>query len=92
MQISEFIQSTSQLEKYFKKEYTEQQRQIMFEQLKDLDIAQYKRAITIALGKCKFLPRVAELKEFSIDNRERKEKFKHLYKNLEWCEMHLDEY
>jgi 5-methylcytosine-specific restriction endonuclease McrBC regulatory subunit McrC len=90
MQISEFIQATSQLEKYFKKDYTEQQRQIMFEQLKDLSIEQYQNAIHVAFGKCKFLPRVAELKEYSKENS--KQRFKHLYKNLEWCEMYLDEY
>ena len=90
MQVSEFIQATSQLEKYFKKEYTAQQRQVMFEQLKDLNIEQYQNAINVAFGKCKFLPRVAELKEYSKENS--KQRFKHLYKNLEWCEIYLDEY
>ena len=51
----------------------------MFEQLKDLSIEQYQNAIHVAFGKCKFLPRVAELKEYSKENS--KQRFKHLYKN-----------
>ena len=90
MQTSEFIRETSRLEKYYEKEYTQNQKAIMFEQLKELKVEQYKNAIDVAFGKCKFLPKVAELKEYSKQNS--KQRFKHLYKNLEWCEMYLDEY
>ena len=90
MQTSEFIRETSRLEKYYEKEYTQNQKAIMFEQLKELKVEQYKNAIDVAFGKCKFLPKVAELKEYSKQNS--KQRFKHLYKNLEWCEMYLEEY
>ena len=43
----------------------------------------------------KFIPKIADVKSRlgnSLHQNHRKEEFKSLYKNLEWCEMYLDEY
>ena len=61
MQLSEFIEATSRLETYYNKDYTNEQRQIMYEELKDLDISRYKKLISIVLKNSKFLPKIADI-------------------------------
>lgn len=77
MIISEFIESTGKLEKYFNKEYTSDQRKIMFDTLQKWSIKEYNRAVTYCLSNCKFLPKIADLKEgmSQIDHTENKETF-----------------
>lgn len=57
----EFIESTSRLESYFEKEYTTEQRKIMFAELKELSVERYKKAITYCIRNGKFLPKIADI-------------------------------
>lgn len=68
MEINEFIQATNKLEKYYDKEYTEEQRKIMFDRLKDLSIKEYNRAINNVIDKCKFLPKISDIKQGLTEN------------------------
>lgn len=61
MDLNEFIEATSRLEAYYDKEYTNEQRQIMYEELKNLDISRYKKLISVVIRKSKFLPKVADI-------------------------------
>lgn len=63
MQISEFIEATGRLEKYYDKEYNNEQRKIMFEELKEINIDRYKILISSVIKKCKFLPKIADIIE-----------------------------
>ena len=77
MLINEFVEATSVLEKYYEKEYTTDQRQIMFEELKDLSIARYKKLISECIRSCKYLPKVADIiaantQKIDITNEKRK--------------------
>ena len=63
MQINEFIEATARLEDYYGKEYTKQQRQIMFDELKHLDIARYKKLVSTVLRTCKYLPKISDFIE-----------------------------
>ncbi|MBQ9659162.1 MAG: hypothetical protein IJV31_10460 [Clostridia bacterium] len=65
MQISEFIEATSRLETYYDKEYLKEQRQIMFEELKNINIERYRKLISEAIKKCKYLPKVADFIEIN---------------------------
>lgn len=67
MQIGEFIEATSRLEQYYDKEYTNEQRQIMFDELKDLEITRYRRLISAVIKKNKFLPKVSDIIEANIE-------------------------
>lgn len=60
MQISEFIEATSRIEQYYDKEYSNEQRQIMFDELKNLDIERYKKLVSVVLHNCKFLPKLSD--------------------------------
>lgn len=60
MEISEFVEATSRLEQYYGKEYRKEQLQIMFEELKEMQIERYKQLVSQAIKTCKFLPKVAD--------------------------------
>lgn len=61
MQISEFIEATGILEQYYGKELTNEQRQITYEQLKDLTIERYRKVISKCLRTCKYMPKIADM-------------------------------
>lgn len=65
----EFINATSRLETYFGKEYTDEQRKIMFEILKDWSIEKYKKAVKYCLENCKYLPKIVDFKTMDINTR-----------------------
>lgn len=61
MQSGEFIEATEKLEQYYDKEYTKDQMQIMYDELKDIEIERYRKLISIVIRKSKFLPKVADI-------------------------------
>lgn len=66
MEINDFLKSTQRLEKYYDKEYTEEQTKIMYDRLKNLSSKEFNRAIDIVLDECKFLPKIADIKNALI--------------------------
>ena len=68
MQISEFVEATTRLEEYYNKEYTKEQRQIMFEELGDFELDRYKFSVSQAIKTCKYLPKVSEIIQLDKDN------------------------
>ena len=67
MQINEFIEATAKLETYYGKDYTTEQRQIMFEELKGLEITRYRQLVSAILRKSKYLPKLADFIETNIE-------------------------
>ena len=67
MQSGEFIEATSRLEQYYGKEYTNEQRQIMYDEIKSLTIERYRQLISMLIRKSKFLPKVADFTEVDIE-------------------------
>lgn len=61
MILGDFIEATAKLEAYYEKEYTDEQRKIMFEELKNLSIERYRKIISQCIRSCKFLPKVADI-------------------------------
>ena len=61
MEINEFIKATSKLEQYFEKEYSNEQRQIMFEEVKNMSLEKYQEAVNNCIRNCKFLPKLADI-------------------------------
>lgn len=70
MEINEFIEATNRIEQYFEKEYTNEQRQIMYEELNKMPIEKYKKITSICLKTCKFMPKLADILKASgeMDN------------------------
>ena len=67
MQSGEFVEATTRLEQYYGKEYTNEQRQIMFDELQNLPIERYKQLISTLIRKSKFLPKVADFAEVNME-------------------------
>lgn len=67
MQSGEFVEATTRLEQYYGKEYTNEQRQIMFDELQNLPIERYKQLISTLIKKSKFLPKIADFTEVDIE-------------------------
>ena len=63
MQVGEFIEATSRLEKYYEKEYTSAQRRIMFQELENMKIDRYKRIIVKIIRENKYFPKIADILE-----------------------------
>lgn len=63
----EFIEATTRLESYYDKEYTTEQRKIMYEFLKDWNKEKYTKAINYCIrNSSKYLPKIAELTNADI--------------------------
>lgn len=67
MILSDFVEATSRLEAYYEKEYTDEQRKIMFDELEKLSIEKYRRIIAQCIKSCKFLPKLADMLKVSSE-------------------------
>jgi hypothetical protein len=65
--IEEFVKATNRLESYYGKEYTIEQRKIMYNLLKDWSIQDYIKGVTYCIENCKYLPKVADFKQMKAD-------------------------
>ena len=63
MQIGEFIEATGRLEKYYGKEYTNEQRRIMYDELKEFSLERYRQLVSAVLRESKYLPRIVDFIE-----------------------------
>lgn len=61
MQISEFIEETSKIEKFYEKELDLFQRDIWFQELKNITVQRYRQIIKQVFNKCKFMPKLADI-------------------------------
>lgn len=84
MILSEFIEATSRLETYYEKEYTDEQRKIMFEEVKNMPLEKYRKTLANCLRTCKFMPKLADILKASseIDNANYENK-----KEYEYCKI-----
>lgn len=64
---SEFVEATSRVEQYYDKEYTNEQRRIMFKELEDINIERYRQLVSAVIRKSKFLPKIADFMEANIE-------------------------
>lgn len=64
---SEFVEVTTRIENYFDKEYTSEQRKIMYDNLKDWNKDKYVRAANYCIRNSKYLPKIADLTNKDIN-------------------------
>ena len=67
MTLGEFIEANNRLESYYEKEYTTEQRQIMYEELKNLSVERYKKVIAQCIRTCKFMPKIADIVKANME-------------------------
>ena len=85
MNNAEFVQITAKLENYFGKDYTPEQQKIMFDILREWSIEKYKRAVNYAIRNCKYLPKIADLKNVDMETAKVKNQEKIKFVKCDKC-------
>ena len=65
MTIDEFITTTTEIENFYQKEISEEQKKIWFQELRKMDIKRFKYVISQAYRTCKFIPKLADIIEIN---------------------------
>ena len=65
MKIEEFTEVVKELENFYEKEITDEQRQIWFRELRNLEIKRFKYIISQIYRTSKFLPKLADILEIN---------------------------
>lgn len=75
---ADFVDITTEMEKFYEKEYNDEQRKYIFETFKNLPKERYRQVVNIVFRTCKFLPKLADLIEIEQnlpkEKKEEKEK------------------
>lgn len=61
MQIAEFIQETSKIEKFYNKALEQYEKDIWYQELKNIPVKRYAQVIRQAFNECKFMPKLADI-------------------------------
>lgn len=61
MQMTEFMQETDKLEKFYGKEIEQYEKNIWFQELKSIPVKRYSQIIKKAFTECKFIPKLADI-------------------------------
>ena len=72
----EFFEITKKIEEYYDKQYSTEQMQIMYEQLKDWDKDKYRVCVDYVLRRSKYLPKLADLFDAVKETKVKKEQEK----------------
>ena len=63
MEVSEFIEETNKIEKFYEKELDKFQRDEWYKNLKNIPLERYRQIINNIFRKCKFMPKLADIIE-----------------------------
>lgn len=66
MKIEEFIEVITQMENFYQKELTEEQRNIWYDNVKSMGIIRFRYIIANLFKTCKFIPKLADVFELNI--------------------------
>ncbi len=95
MQRKDFVEQMIKIQTAYNKKFSSEELKLWFEEFKNVSADNFKNSVSKTIKEVKFIPKIADVKSRlgnSLHQNHRKEEFKSLYKNLEWCEMDLDEY
>ena len=75
---AEFVEITEEIEKFYEKEYNNEQRKFIFENFKNLNKERYRQIQREAFKTCKFVPKLVDLIEINhnLPQEKIKEKIK----------------
>lgn len=77
---ADFVQITTEMEKFYEKEYNNEQRKYIFETFKNLPKERYRQVVNIVFRTCKFMPKLADLIEIEQNlPKEKKEEKEKVY-------------
>lgn len=64
---TEFVEETSNLEKFFDKDLKDFERLIWFKELKNLEVSRYRQIIRESYKRCRILPKLADIIKINND-------------------------
>lgn len=67
MTIDEFTKATTEIENFYQKEISEEQKKVWFQELRKMDIKRFKYVISQVYRTCKFLPKLADIIEINTN-------------------------
>ena len=67
MTIDEFTKTTTEIESFYQKEISDEQKKIWFNELKSMDIKRFKYVISQVYRTCKFMPKLADIIEINAN-------------------------
>ncbi len=67
MTIDEFTKATTEIENFYQKEITDEQKKIWFNEVKNMDIKRFKYIVSQVYRTCKFLPKLADIIEINTN-------------------------
>ena len=67
MTIDEFTKVTTEIENFYQKEISDEQKKIWFSELKGMDLRRFKYVISQVYRSCKFLPKLADIVEINTN-------------------------
>lgn len=67
MKIDEFMEATKEIENFYQKEISEEQKKIWFNELKGMTLQRFKYIISQIYRTCKFMPKLADIIEINTN-------------------------
>lgn len=67
MTIDEFTKATTEIENFYQKEISDEQKKIWFQELRGMDIKRFKYVISQTYRTCKFIPKLADIIEINTN-------------------------
>ena len=61
MTIDDFTKATTEIENFYQKEISDEQKKVWFQELKGMDIRRFKYVISQVYRTCKFIPKLADI-------------------------------
>lgn len=65
MKIEEFDETVEEIENFYQKEISEEQKKIWYQELRQIDIKRFKYIISQVYRTCKFIPKLADIIEIN---------------------------
>lgn len=65
MTIDDFTKATTEIENFYQKEISDEQKKVWFSELKAMDIRRFKYVISQVYRTCKFIPKLADIIEIN---------------------------
>lgn len=85
MKIDEFTEVTKEIENFYQKEISDEQKKIWFNELKSMDLKRFKYVISQVYRTCKFLPKLADVIEINANLGYSQVKKKEITKKCDKC-------
>lgn len=94
MQKDEFKKEIQKIQTAYNKKFSQEELQIWFKEFVTTDIREFKKAVDKTIKEVSFKPKIADIRaRIAVNPNDYYafDKYSHLYKNLEWCELVKEE-